>query len=65
MRLAPPFIAAAENIHIRRWHHHRAAVTSIHVTHASRQGRQHRKAKSNLDSVHRTLSLVLFDLHLP
>src|ERR1035437_252499 len=43
MHIAPPFIAAAYKK--RRRYHHRADVTSahvtsVHVTHTSRQGRQ-------------------------
>jgi hypothetical protein len=64
MHITSPFIAAAEKIHIRLRHHHRAAVTSAHETHTSRQGRQQRNPQPNLDSVNRTVRLVHTDLLL-
>jgi hypothetical protein len=70
MHIASPIIAAAEKIYIRLRHHHPAAVTSVHVTsvhvtHTTRQSRQYRNPQPNLDSVNRTIRLVPFDFHTP
>jgi hypothetical protein len=65
MHIASPIIAAAEKIQIGLRHHHPAAVTSVHVTHTTRQSRQYRNPQPNLDSVNRTVRLVPFDFHTP
>jgi hypothetical protein len=70
MHIASPIIAAAEKIYIRLRHHHPAVVTSVpvtsvHVTHTTRQSRQYRNPQPNLDSVNRTVRLVPFDFHKP
>jgi hypothetical protein len=54
VHIAPTVIAATENNYIRPWHcDHAASVTSVHVAHASRQGRQQRNPQPNLDSLNR------------
>jgi hypothetical protein len=62
MYITPPIIAAAEEIHIRPRHHHLAAVTSTHPTHASRQGRRQRNPQPNLDPVNQSVRLIHTDL---
>src|SRR5450759_4249869 len=62
MHIASPFIIAGVKIHIRPWHNHRAAVTAVHVTQTSRQGRHQRDPKPNLDSFNQSVRHVHMDL---
>lgn len=62
MHIAPPVVIATPKIHTRPRHHHRAAVTSTYVTHASRQDRQQRDPEPNLNSVNWIVRLIHADL---
>jgi hypothetical protein len=59
MDVTPSFVVAtAENIHIRLRYDDPAAVTSVHVTHTSRQGRHQSNPQHNPDSINRTIRFV-------